>query len=112
MGRTVSTRSTTRSRGLAYERTSNIGWASEIVASFSDPCCCSAAARTSWIALSPLVGVECSPPASRDAGGLTPDRRREDLARHQDVLAAALQQKASLNLPTISLAHLMLLVRS
>jgi hypothetical protein len=30
----------------------------------------------------------------------------------QDVLAAALQQKGSLNLPTISLAHLMLLVRS
>jgi len=30
----------------------------------------------------------------------------------QDVLATALQQKGSLNLPTISLAHPMLLVRS
>jgi len=56
MGRAVATRSTTRSRGLAYERTSNIRWASEIVGRFSDPFCCSAVARTSWVALSPLVG--------------------------------------------------------
>jgi hypothetical protein len=47
---------------------SNIGWASKIVGSFSDPCCCSAAENV-LDRLSPLVGAECSPPAS-------PRRRR------------------------------------